>query len=204
MPCFGTWTSYQGIEARRLSMIKDIELKRFPHSSGVYKIIWNGSVIYIGSSKDLYHRMRSHKSRIRKGSDHGYKKGFYLFLQNNPFTIEFELTEKYRQMEQDLINQFEPIYNLNAAFTGLTIKEYDKQYHKQWYEVHREEMKQCSKQYSKQYYETHKEEMKQYYKQRYNQLCNYNGEILKLAALVKRLKKQGIPHPYLEVKKYII
>ena len=46
----------------------------------------------------------------------------YLFLQNNPFKIEFELTENYRQIEQDLINYYEPIFNQRKAYTGCGSK----------------------------------------------------------------------------------
>lgn len=155
-------------------MLEDIELKRFPKESGVYKIIWNGCVIYVGSSKSLYQRMADHRSCIKQGSVRGYKKGFYLFLQKSPFSIEFELTENYKQREQELIDYYEPIFNNYKAFTGLTVKEYHKQH---------------SKQYQKQYD---------------NQRCNYNGEILTLTALKKRFQRKGISHATQEAKKYLI
>lgn len=158
-------------------MKDDINLKDFPKKSGVYKLICNGSVIYIGSSNNLYQRMSSHKNCIKKGSDHGCKKGFYLFLQNNHFSVEFELTENYRQREQELIEYFEPIHNEVKAYTGLDKEEYLKQYN----EVHRDEMKQ--------------------YK---NQKCNYNGVVLTLQALAKRFQRKGIPHATQEAKKYLI
>lgn len=118
-------------------MLEDIRLNEFPHSSGVYWIIWNGSVIYIGSSKDLYQRLCVHKSCIKKGSNsNGLKQGFYLFLQNNPFSVEYELTENYREKEQEWLDYYEPIYNERKSYTGLTEKEdyitqYDKQYRSQ-------------------------------------------------------------------------
>ena len=37
-----------------------------------------------------------------------------------------------------------------------------------------------------------------------NQLCCYNGEVLKLYTLVMRFKRQGIEHPTIEAKKYIV
>ena len=37
-----------------------------------------------------------------------------------------------------------------------------------------------------------------------NQLCSYNGETITLCALRERFKRQGIPHPTQEAKKYLI
>lgn len=167
-------------------MVDEINLKDFPRASGVYKIIWHGAVIYIGSSNDLYQRMADHRKCIKQGSDQGKKKGFYLFLQNNPFKIEYELTENYREREQDLINYYEPIYNERRSFTGCgTAKGRESEYMKERYQKFKDEHKMYNKQYQ-------------------NQLVNYNGEILNLPALGLRFKKQGIPHPFLEAKKYLI
>ena len=189
-------------------MIENIKLDEFPQASGVYKIIWNGSVIYIGSSNDLYKRMIEHRCSIKKGSDYDKKRGFYLFLQNSPFEVEFELTENYRQREQELIEYYEPIYNQIRAFTGCgTEKGRKAEYMKEYCQKFKEEMKQ----YYKQYNEAHKEEMKQWYenhkedkKQYHNQKCLYKGEFLTLNALAARFLRQGIPHPVLEAKKYLI
>lgn len=167
-------------------MLEDINLKYFPQASGVYKIIWNGSVIYIGSSNSLYQRMRNHRTCIRKGSKDGHKKGFYLFLQNNPFTVEFELTEKYREIEQNLIEYYEPIFNQYRSFTGCGSK------------------KGRESEYGKERYQKFKEEKNQYLKQYYNQKCFYNGEFLTLDALRCRFRRQGISHPVIEAKKYLI
>ena len=37
-----------------------------------------------------------------------------------------------------------------------------------------------------------------------NQLCCYNGETLTLSALSTRFRRQGIPHPVIEAKKYLL
>lgn len=37
-----------------------------------------------------------------------------------------------------------------------------------------------------------------------NQLCSYNGETVKLDALAARFRKDGIEHPVVEAKKYLI
>ena len=38
----------------------------------------------------------------------------------------------------------------------------------------------------------------------YSQLCFYNGETMTLNALRMRFKRQGIPHPTIEAKKYLL
>ena len=192
-------------------MIKDVKLNDFPRCSGVY---WftdvNGVIIYVGSSKDLYKRMIQHRTYIKAGSSHGSQKDFYEFLQKNQFTVHFEITECYRQDEQDLIEKYSPTFNQVAAHTGIDTSD-RKAYKKAYYEAFKEEMNA----YQKAYHETHKEEIKAYHKayheahkeerkQRNNQKCVYNGETLTLSALKQRFRKQGIPHPQIEAKKYII
>ena len=181
-----------GVKRGVKQMLEDIRLNEFPKESGVYKIIWFGAVIYVGSSNDLHKRMKYHRHLIKHCQNGSFKKGFYLFLQNNPFTVQFELTENYRQKEQELIDYYEPIFNEIKSYTGLSREEYIKQYR----ESHKEELKQ--------YYESHKEELKQYKKQHDNQKCNYNGEVLTLRALALRFLRQGIKHSTLEAKKYLI
>lgn len=178
-------------------MVDDIKLNEFPKASGVYKIIWFGAVIYVGSSNGLYQRMCKHKTFIKNGSNYGKKKGLYLFLQNNHFSVEFELTENYRKLEQNLIDYYEPIFNEKRSFTGCgKRKGRDVEWQKGYYQKFKEDIKQ--------YRESHKEEMKQYHTQYYNQKCNYNGEILTLGALKNRFQRKGIPHATQEAKKYLI
>ena len=51
------------------------------------------------------------------------------------------------------------------------------------------------------HYKTHR---KEYWKENYDRLCQFEGETLKLSALMKRLKRKGIAHPTQEAKKYLI
>ena len=52
--------------------------------------------------------------------------------------------------------------------------------------------------------ERRKEYKKEYDKEYKNQLCFYNGQTLTLSALSMRFKRQGIPNPTQETKKYLI
>ena len=192
-----------------------INLKDLPKSSGVYLFKVNEEIIYIGSSKNLYQRMTNHKSCINKGSNGGHKTDFYQFLQSNQFKVEFQITDNYKQLEQELIEKYNPKYNAFRAFTGCGAEkgreneyglDYYYKYHnkhlqlrKQHYELHKEEILEQRKQH----YESHKEEAKQYQKQYQNQLCSYNGETLTLNALSKRFGRKGISNPTQEAKKYL-
>ena len=182
-------------------MVEDIVLDGFPKNSGVYLFKVSEEIIYVGSSKNLYMRMKSHRNNIRKGSAHGNQQDLYQFLQSNQFTVEFQTTDSYKQLEQELIEKYHPKYNAIRANTGLGARKgRDAEYMKEYDKKYKEEIKQYHKQYHKQYYKSNKEEIKQYH----NQLCLYNGKILTLHALSTRFKRMGIDHPTLEAKKYII
>ena len=201
-------------------MVKNINLRDFPKESGVYWITSNDEVVYVGSSKNLYHRMIHHRSATNKGINAERNPALYEFLQSNQFKVEFQTTDNYKQLEQELIEKHNPRYNCHRAFAGVgaykgreaeyrkehreKFIEEEKQYKKQYRESHKEEIKQYQKQYGKQYRENHKEEIKQKDKQRNSRLCNYNGETLTLCALSTRFKRNGIEHYVLEAKKYLI
>lgn len=185
-------------------MIENINLKDCPQASGVYWFICNDEIVYIGSSSNLYNRMRSHKSCIRKGNAPWYKNGkkdFYLFLQNNPFSVEYELTEKYREIEQELIEKHSPRFNQQRAFCGIgTVKNRRKEYRKAYHDKYLEnELKDYYE-----YYKQHKDKIDEYQTWYSNQKCNFNGEVLKLRTLARRFQRQGIKHSTQEAKKYLI
>lgn len=197
-------------------MVEDIKLDTFPKSSGVYIFKSNDEVIYVGSSKNLYKRMSVHNTAIKKGSAHGYKQDLYQYLQSNHFIVEFQLTDDYRQLEQKLVEKYNPKYNAIRAYTGCgaykgRVAEYSRERYqkykekileqtKQRYEANREEILEQKKQYR----ESHREEILEQMKQYRNQLCFYNGETLTLDALRCRFRRQDISNPTTEAKKYII
>lgn len=194
-------------------MIEDIVLDVFPKESGVYIFSSNDEVIYVGSSNNLYKRMSVHISSIRKGGTNNgiSKQDLYKFLQSNPFTVEFQITDDYKQLEQELVERYHPRYNIYRAYTGVALNgnraEYDKERYQKYKDQILEQKKQYNKshkeqkkQYKKQYNESHKQQIKQYN----NQLCYYNGETLTLQALSKRFQRAGLEHPIIEAKKYLI
>lgn len=186
-------------------MLENINLKAFRKEAAVYYFENGEEVIYVGSSNDLHRRMSNHRVRIRKGINAERNPTLYEFLQNNSFTVHFAYTGDYRQLEQELIEKYNPKFNSHRANTGLGAfkgreAEYKKEYGEEYYESHKEEILNQKKQYN----ESHKEEISKRRKQYYNQKCSYNGETLSLAALSTRFRAKGIEHPQIEAKKYLI
>ena len=154
--------------------------------SGIYKITNTVTGdFYIGSSNNVKRRWREHKwpSRWKRYSNS------LMYLDMQKYGIDkFELQileevepEHLKETEQKFIETLKPTYNQMNA-NGLNIercKEYMKEYNKT------EKQKKAKKEYN-------------------NQLCYFNNEVLTLTALKSRFWRQGIPHPQIEAKKYLL
>ena len=158
--------------------------------SGIYKITNTiTGDFYIGSSKDVKSRWRSHKyqSTWKKNPNNP----MYLDMQKYGVdSFNFEILAEVevaslKETEQQCIETLKPIYN-NYRAKGWDI----------------ERRKQYCKEYDKEYRKSDK--FKDYQKQYYNQLCSFNGETLTLNALYHRFKSQGITHPTQAAKKYLL
>ena len=154
--------------------------------SGIYRItntITGDS--YIGSSKDVKRRWRSHKCQSSWNNNpnkqlyHDMKKyGLDKFV----FEILAEVEENFlKEKEQQFIETLKPTYNRCNA-KGLNVERY-KEYEK-----------------SDKRKESHKKSSKKYK----NQLCYYNGQTLTLHALSMRFWRAGISNPTQEAKKYLL
>ena len=153
---------------------------------GIYKIINTVTGdFYIGSSKNVKERWRSHK-----------KPSTWNRCSNNPMyqdmqkygidKFEFEILaevepEKLKEAEQKFIETLKPTYNSNRAngFDFERRKKYKKEYNKS-------------------------DKCKEYNNKYQNQLCSYNGQTLTLSALYMRFKRRGISNPTQEAKKYLL
>ena len=154
--------------------------------SGIYEIVNTiTGDFYIGSSVDLKRRKKEHfkKNTWQKEPN----KPLYKYMQqygkeNFLFkTIQLCAPEELKKYEQIAIDKYKPKYNRRDACTELNKEEYQKQYNKE----HADSIRQQQKQYR-------------------NQQCLYENEILTLCALSARFARQGIEHPTLEAKKYLI
>ena len=163
--------------------------------SGVYKItnIITGE-FYIGSSKDIKLRRAVHKSpsaQKRLLNSKLYKAMAQYGLDNFTFEV-LEETVDLHNREQYWIEQLKPSYNSKRAKGWNTerYKEVHRRCCKEYYEIHRDERLA----YLKAYRQAHRD----------NRLCFYDGKTLTLRALINKFCRQGIPHPTLEAKKYLL
>ena len=161
---------------------------------GVYKITNTiTGDFYIGSSKNVKLRWAAHKwpSSWKRFPNNPM---YYDMRKYGIDKFEFEVIEEakiwqLKEKEQQFIETLKPTYNQMNA-NGLDIerrKEYQKEYQKEYEES-----------------DKYKEYHRKYNKEHDNQLCFYNGETLTLCALRTRFRRQGIPHPTIEAKKYLI
>lgn len=169
--------------------------------AGVYKItnIITGD-FYIGSSKNIKKRWAKHKcpSSWKNESNKLLYHDFQEYgLENFLFEIIEETANLYER-EQYWIDKLKPIYN-NYRAKDLDVERY-KEYQKKWHEAHQEEMSA----YNKEWYEFHRDEQLTKCKTYYSRLCFYEGKILTLRALSIKFSKQGIEHPTITAKKYLL
>ena len=173
--------------------------------SGVYKItnIITGE-FYIGSSKDIKSRWAKHKCPSMWKLHPNvklYKSMAKYGLDNFIFEV-LEETADLKEREQYYIEQLKPSYNNYRAkgFDTDRYKETSERCYKEWREVNRDRYLAKLKDYNY----THRDEILAKSKDYYGRLCLYNGETLTLRALSIRFCKQGIPHPTIEAKKYLL
>ena len=144
---------------------------------------------YIGSSKNVKKRWAYHKCQSvwKNYPNNPMYLDFQKYgLENFAFEIlEVVEIDKRKEKEQHYIELLKPTYNQMNA-NGWDFERYKKS-QKEYYKSDKGK-------------ETNRKASNKYH----NQLCIYNGETLTLAALSMRFRKQGIPHPTIEAKKYLI
>ena len=180
--------------------------------SGVYEIVNTiTGYFYIGSTVDLERRKQQHfrESTWKQKPNKPLYKDMKQYGKDNFLFKPIWLCdpEELKKYEQIAIEKYNPKYNRRDAYTGMSIEEYQKQYKKenadsikQYQKQYYKENDDSIKQYQKQYNKEHADSIKQYN----NQQCLYENELLTLNALSLRFSRQGIEHPVLEAKKYLI
>ena len=162
--------------------------------SAVYKItntVTND--FYIGSSKNVKRRWAVHKcpSTWKNYPNKQLYQDMQKYgIENFEFTILCEVEPiQLTVMEQKMIEELCPTYNQNNA-NGLDV----------------ERKRKSSRKYMRKYHRSdrgRKVDIKARNKYN-NQLCSYNGETITLNALSSRFYRDGIEHPVLEAKKYLL
>ena len=148
----------------------------------VYKIINTiTGDCYIGSSKNVKSRWAVHKCNST-WKNYPNKQ---LYQDMRKYGVDkFELqilaeveADKLKETEQQFIETLKPAYN-NRNANGLNIdkrKKYEKS----------EKRKKAKKEY-------------------YSQLCCYNGKTITLDTLRHLFRRDGVEHPQIEAKKYLV
>ena len=154
--------------------------------SAVYKIVNTvTNDCYVGSSKNVMKRWADHKcpSTWKEYPNSPLYQDMQRYgVENFRFQILCPvMSERLKQVEQELIDLIQPTYNNYRA------KGWDVERTKEWWksEHGREVRRKGNRKY-------------------HNQLCSYNGETLTLNALSMRFRRAGIEHYILEAKKYLL
>jgi len=166
--------------------------------------------------KGIYYDRPPEELIFMKSKDH---KQLHMKEYDNYAEHREQYLNKYNETHKEQIKQYrKQHYEKNKEYIKQQTKEYrdshkeqkkqyreaNKEHIKQQRKQHYDENKELIKQQSKQYREANKELVKQKDKERKNRPCLYNGETLTLCALARRFRKEGIEHPTLEAKKYLI
>ena len=138
---------------------------------------------YIGSTNNIKKRIIAHKTCCNNITSKKYNYKLYTFIRAHGGFDNWlcEIIDAWEcedgdkeQIEQLYISTCEPELNSNKSCTGLTKKEYDKQYGKQWKAKNKEKIKQYRienkekrKQYDKKYRAKNKDELNRKKREKY-------------------------------------
>lgn len=160
--------------------------------SGVYKITNTiTGDFYIGSSKNIKDRWAAHKC-ISTWSENPGMKLYQAMAQYGLSNFKFDIieeTDNLKEREQYYIDLLTPSYNSMRAN-----------------DIDIERSREARRKYrrSEKGKENNRKSARKSMKQYNNQLCLYNGKTLTLNALSQKFYYQGIAHPTLEAKKYLL
>jgi hypothetical protein len=163
------------------------------YSKSIIYTIRSRDNVYVGSTIDFRSRKNQHKKCIYNENGKLYNLKLYKTIRENNYEWVMRPYSKYPckdklelTIEEEKVRQLlKADLNMCACSSGLTKKEYLKQYR----EEHKNELKKKGKQYreehkdeAKQYREEHKDEAKQYYEEhkvKLNELSKQYNEINK-------------------------
>ena len=173
--------------------------------SGVYKITNTiTGDFYIGSSKDIKQRWTNHKC-ISTWSENSGMKLYQAMAQYGLNNFKFEIieeTDNLHEREQYFIDLLKPSYNSVRA-NGHDIERY-REIRKNYSKSEKGKKALIKYRQSENGKENNRKYARKSMKRYNNQLCLYNGKTLTLNALSQKFYYQGIAHPTLEAKKYLL
>ena len=179
-------------------------------TSGIYKITNNVTGdYYVGSSKDVKKRWADHKrpSTWKHNPKNKLYKDFQTYgIKAFTFEIIAEFPpEHLKRKEQEAIETLHPTYNSRGAYvTEESRRQKHNSYERDWNAKNKDRKSARNKRYNESHKAYKNAHNTLYNKSYFNHRCLYNGEEMTLNGLVSRFRKQGIPHPVQEARKYII
>ena len=156
----------------------------------VYKVVYNDTIIYIGSTTNIKSRIYQHKYNCYNEKTSAYNMKIYKYIRENDIDwddITFETIEEVemnnltelKKLEGKYIKEHLDLLNVRLAGQGNTeeeMKEYMKEWHIKTYPQRREAVLQKKKEY----YQKNKQEridyQKQYYYANRERLLKYQNE----------------------------
>ena len=170
----------------------------------IYKLIKkdaiNDDMIYIGSSKNIKHRMDRHKHSCNNIKHHNHNLKVYKYIRENggwdAWTyeiideVEVALRNDVARYEGEYIIKYDTINKLNMGVAGRTKKEYSvqnvekfKEYYKEYNKKNTEKLKEYNKEYNKKNKDLISEQKKEKYERNKEQINQKRREQRRLAKL---------------------
>lgn len=165
--------------------------------TGIYKITINDYYIYIGQSVNIEGRWSDHLSELKRNKK-SYNTKFQNVFNKYPNTIKFEIIEecdvdKLDEREMywiDCYKSYNTNHGLNMSIGGecgsrkyRTVEEAEAaalEKRKEYYKVHKKELKEYFKQYAKKYYQNNnnvfREKRRNWYENNKGRLKQYNRQ----------------------------
>ena len=127
----------------------------------IYKIEHNDdeSLVYVGHTTNFDKRKTQHKSNCKNDNGKHYNFKVYQMIRENGGWEKFLMleVEKYpcadkreaERRENEVMKELKASMNTNKSFITQEMSEYHKEYHTNYYELHKLKIKERSKEYKK-------------------------------------------------------
>ncbi len=183
----------------------------------IYKIVINNQdMIYIGSTKDLNQRKRTHKSNCFRVNGKKYNLNVYKIIRDKGITrdnfnemvdivwiedVNYNERHELTAREKHYIMELKPCGNMKIPYDKCKEeyqKEYrennkdkNKEYKTEYREKNKDKIKEKDREYQKKNYEKNKEKKKEYYEKNKDKIKEYQKKYQKKYREKARLKKSN-------------
>jgi hypothetical protein len=119
----------------------------------IYKLVYNGVVVYVGKTKQTLKRRKASGYKDNSAVQAIYKQCDIVLIEE---TSDVAREDFWIQHYKDTL------FNIRRGDTGLSRKEYTKKYDKEWYQANKEHLKEHRKEYMKEWCQSNREHHKEY------------------------------------------